>query len=139
MLFRSDTNGYQPEMIHMLMDKQMVDYIAIDIKNSFTKYGETAGINQFNQEIIKKSIRYLMTGNINYEFRTTVVKELHTKEDMLAIAKEIEGAKAYFLQGYQESYQVIAPGFHAYSKEEMEEIKDLVKPWIPGVELRGID
>ncbi len=138
-LVKLDTNGYHPEIIHLLMENKLVDYIAMDIKNSFTKYGETAGIKQFDNEKIEKSIHNLMTGDIDYEFRTTVVKELHTKEDMLAIAKEISGAKAYFLQGYQESEQVIAPGFHAYSKEEMAEIKEMIKPWIPSVELRGID
>lgn len=138
-LVKLDTNGYHPEVIPLLMENKLIDYIAMDIKNSFTKYGETAGIKNCDNDKIRKSIQYLMTGNIKYEFRTTVVKELHTKEDMLEIAKEIEGAKAYFLQGYQESEQVISPGLHAYSKEEMEEIKEIVKPWIPGVELRGID
>ena len=80
-----------------------------------------------------------MTSESEYEFRTTVVKELHAKEDMLAIANEIKGARAYFLQGYKESEQVISPGFHAYSKKEMEELEEAVKPWVPSVLLRGID
>lgn len=80
-----------------------------------------------------------MNSGISYEFRTTVVKEFHTREDMLAIGREIEGAEAYFLQEYKDSEQAIERGFHAYGKEEMEAFAELLRPFIPNVMIRGMD
>ncbi len=138
-LVKLDTNGYCPEVIRKLTEKGLVDYIAMDIKNDLKKYGETVGIQGIDAGRIMDSIRWIINGKMDYEFRTTVVKELHGREDMSAIGKAIKGAKAYFLQGYQESGGVIAPGFHAYGKEEMEELAEWVKPFVPNVQLRGVE
>ncbi len=138
-LVKLDTNGYCPEVIRKLTEKGLVDYIAMDIKNDLKKYGETVGIQGIDAGRIMDSIRWIINGKTDYEFRTTVVKELHGREDMSAIGKAIKGAKAYFLQGYQESGGVIAPGFHAYGKEEMEELAEWVKPFVPNVQLRGVE
>lgn len=138
-LLKLDTNGYCPEVIRKLTEKGLVDYIAMDIKNDLKKYGETVGIQGIDAGRIMDSIRWIINGKTDYEFRTTVVKELHGREDMSAIGKAIKGAKAYFLQGYQESGGVIAPGFHAYGKEEMEELAEWVKPFVPNVQLRGVE
>ncbi len=137
-LVKLDTNGYCPEVIRKLAEKGLVDYIAMDIKNDLKKYGETVGIQGIDAGRIMDSIRWIINGKTDYEFRTTVVRELHGREDMSAIGKAIKGAKAYFLQGYQESGGVIAPGFHAYGKEEMEELAEWVKPFVPNVQLRGV-
>ncbi len=137
-LVKLDTNGYCPEVIRKLTEKGLVDYIAMDIKNDLKKYGETVGIQGIDAGRIMDSIRWIINGKTDYEFRTTVVRELHGREDMSAIGKAIKGAKAYFLQGYQESGGVIAPGFHAYGKEEMEELAEWVKPFVPNVQLRGV-
>ena len=138
-LVKLDTNGYCPEVIRKLTEKGLVDYIAMDIKNDLKKYGETVGIQGIDAGRIMDSIRWIINGKMDYEFRTTVLKELHGREDMSAIGKAIKGAKAYFLQGYQESGGVIAPGFHAYGKEEMEELAEWVKPFVPNVQLRGVE
>lgn len=138
-LLKLDTNGYCPEVIRKLTEKGLVDYIAMDIKNDLKKYGETVGIQRIDAGRIMDSIRWIINGKTDYEFRTTVVKELHGREDMSAIGKAIKGAKAYFLQGYQESGGVIAPGFHAYGKEEMEELAEWVRPFVPNVQLRGVE
>ena len=138
-LLKLDTNGYCPEVIRKLTEKGLVDYIAMDIKNDLKKYGETVGIQGIDAGRIMDSIRWIINGKTDYEFRTTVVKELHGREDMSAIGKAIKGAKAYFLQGYQESGGVIAPGFHAYGKEEMEELAEWVRPFVPNVQLRGVE
>ena len=138
-LVKLDTNGYCPEVIRKLTEKGLVDYIAMDIKNDLKKYGETVGIQGIDAGRIMDSIRWIINGKMDYEFRTTVVKELHGREDMSAIGKAIKGAKAYFLQGYLESGGVIAPGFHAYGKEEMEELAEWVKPFVPNVQLRGVE
>lgn len=138
-LVKLDTNGYRPEVIRRLLQEKLVDYIAMDIKNSPQRYAETAGIVQLDVEQIRESIGLIMDSGIAYEFRTTVVKELHGEEELSAIGKEIAGARAYFLQGYQESDRVIAPGFHAYAKEEMEQLVECVRPYVANVQLRGMD
>lgn len=138
-LVKLDTNGYCPEVIRKLTEKGLVDYIAMDIKNDLKKYGGTVGIQGIDAGRIIDSIRWIINGKTDYEFRTTVVKELHGRKDMSAIGKAIKGAKAYFLQGYQESGGVIAPGFHAYGKEEMEELAEWVRPFVPNVQLRGVE
>ena len=110
-LVKLDTNGYCPEVTERLTARRLVDYIAMDIKNS----------------------------NVDYEFRTTVVRELHDKEDIFAIGRQIEGAKAYFLQGYQESEGVIFPGFHSYNKKEMERMAEEIRPFVSNVQIRGME
>ncbi len=138
-LVKLDTNGYRPEMIRKLTQKGLVDYIAMDIKNCMEKYGKTAGLQKLDTGRIKDSIHWIKNSGVDYEFRTTVVKELHGKKDLLAIGRQIEGAKAYFLQGYQEGKGVIAHGFHAYGKKEMEELAECIRPFVPNVQLRGIE
>lgn len=138
-LVKLDTNGYHPEITQKLLDAQLLDYIAMDIKNSFSRYAQTAGVTQLDLHKIKTSIHQIMNADIAYEFRTTVVRELHTKEDILSIAKEIAGAEAYFLQSYKETEQVIQKGFHSYSREELTEMSELASAYVPAVLLRGID
>ncbi len=138
-LVKLDTNGYRPEVIRLLLQEKMVDYIAMDIKNSPQRYAETAGVVHLEVERIRESIGLIMDSGIAYEFRTTVVKELHGEAELLAIGKEIVDARAYFLQGYQDSERVIASGFHAYTREEMERLANCVRPYVANVRLRGID
>lgn len=135
-----DTNGLAPDKLKELVESGYVDYIAMDIKNSFTKYPETIGLNESEAIIknIKKSINYLLTDVIDYEFRTTVVKEYHTKEDLLEIAKTIKGCKNYYLQQFVDSGRCIKEGLSSYSVEELNEIYDSVKKVIDNVQLRGV-
>ena len=84
--------------------------------------------------------RELMTGcGLPYEFRTTVVKQLHSREDILSIGRWLAGSRAYFLQSYQDSDAVLRPGYSAHSRETLKEFLSLVKPFIPSASLRGID
>ena len=136
-LVKLDTNGYRPEIIRELLKNGRLDYIAMDIKNSMERYGETAGLEELDIGRIRETIGLIMESGIEYEFRTTVAEELHRKEDMESIGREIKGAKAYFLQSYQESAGVIAPGFHAYGREGMEELAAAVRPFVPAVQIRG--
>lgn len=138
-LVKLDTNGYRPEVIEELLDKGLLDYIAMDIKNCLERYPQTTGIRELDKGRIRESISCIMNDSIPYEFRTTVVRELHTKENLLSAAKEIEGAEAYYLQAYRDSEGVMVPGFHAYEKEQMEELADLIKPIVPNTRLRGTD
>ena len=133
-----DTNGYKPEVLIELVELGLVDHVAMDIKNTLAKYTETVGLGEMDVTKIQKSIDFLKQGTVSYEFRTTVVKGLHTMADMEEIGKLISGAKQYFLQSYQESDHVISPIFSSYSKEELEQMRDLVKQYVEHVELRGV-
>lgn len=143
-----DTNGYHPEMLQELLQKGLIDYVAMDIKNCREKYAETVGKEDFAIERIEKSIEILKQTEIPYEFRTTVVKEFHTIQDILAIGEWIAGCPQYFLQQYQGNEKEIrtmlygvASGFNGYEKEEMAKMKESLQrlPQMTGnVELRGI-
>ena len=133
-----DTNGYKPEVLIELVELGLVDHVAMDVKNTLAKYTETVGVDKMDVTQIQKSIDFLKQDNVSYEFRTTVVKGLHTLADMEEIGKLISGAKQYFLQSYQESDRVISPIFSSYDKEELEQMRDLIKQYVEHVELRGV-
>ncbi len=134
-----DSNGYRPEILQKIVDERLVDYIAMDIKNSPSKYALTCGITNFHIENILKSIEILKCGSVEYEFRTTVVKELHTLEDLFEIADLVKGCKHYFLQCYIDSGHILESGYSAYSAEELLNFKNALLPIIPTVTLRGVD
>lgn len=135
-----DTNGLNPTRLKQIVESGYVDYIAMDVKNSLGKYALTAGVIEADnlQKQIKKSINYLLSDVIDYEFRTTVVRQFHTKEDLIEIARMIRGAKHYYLQQFVDSGRCIEEGFTAYSKDEMQELCDEVRKIIPEVQLRGV-
>lgn len=139
-----DTNGSNPEMLEALIGDGLIDYCAMDIKNSPAKYGLTIGLDgqaasAFDLSSIRASVRILMSQQmIPYEFRTTIVRELHEEEDMLAIAQWIAGADAYFLQSYTDSEGVLRRGFHAHSEETLKSYASLCQKFVPNTSLRGI-
>ena len=138
-----DTNGYRPEVLQSLLEKDLLDYVAMDIKNSPSKYAVTVGMN-VDTEKIKESVELLKASTIDYEFRTTVVKEFHDRNDFREIAEWIKGCPQYFLQQYKESDYMIcmSRAFHAYEKEEMEAFAGDVRAVLGEnglVSLRGID
>lgn len=137
-LIKLDTNGTNPEMLKRLYRDKLIDYVAMDIKSSPDKYEILCG-TACDIEKIEESIRFLMHSGVDYEFRTTVVRELHSKEDLLNAGKWIAGAKRYFLQSYQESEQNLSHGFHAFEKEELMEVVKQLEKEIPCVSLRGIE
>jgi len=140
LLVKLDTNGSFPERLRPLLEEGLVDYIAMDIKNCKEAYAETCGLRDMSAELpkIEESIHMIMNSGIPYEFRTTVVRELHSKERLIALAKEILGAERFFLQTFTDSGDLIGEGLSAYSAAEMEEILSLIKPYLPSAELRGI-
>ena len=109
----------------------------MDIKNSPSSYGKTVGIEQFNLAPIEESINILKNSGVDYEFRTTVVEELHTPHDIVAIGKWISGAKKYFLQSFVDSGDLIKDGMHGYDKNEMEKLVKLLEKDVPTAALRG--
>ena len=132
-----DTNGSYPEVLQSLINEGLVDYVAMDIKNSWNKYNVTSGFNQL--ENVKESISILLEGKIDYEFRTTVVKELHDKEDFEIIGQMIQGADNYFIQCFRPNENVIDKNLNAPDKNELIEYLTIVKKYIPNAKLRGID
>ena len=132
-----DTNGAYPERLRSIINKGLVDYVAMDIKNSKEKYALTAGAS-VDIEKISESVRILMTSDVEYEFRTTVVRELHSPEDVKSIGKWIAGADRYFLQSFTDSGEIIGDGYSAHSPQDMGALLDIVKQYIPTAALRGI-
>ncbi|MBR5312864.1 MAG: anaerobic ribonucleoside-triphosphate reductase activating protein [Clostridia bacterium] len=132
-----DTNGTRPDALERLLRDGLIDYAAMDVKNAFPYYGETVGLPDFDVTPVKESIALLMQSGIDYEFRTTVVREFHTVERIRELAESITGAKRYFLQGFKDSGELIADGLSAVSREEMEKMRDAANRFCP-TELRGM-
>ncbi len=133
-----DTNGCHPDALAAVLDRGLVDYVAMDIKNSPDRYAATAGVAAVDMDRVNESIGLLMTRAPDYEFRTTVVAQLHDADSFRAIGPWLRGAKRYFLQAFTDRDSVPFAGFTAPSKEEMEAYAALLRPYIPAVALRGI-
>ena len=132
-----DTNGYFPDRLAALLVSGMIDFVAMDIKNSLPRYAETAGLPALDTSVIERSIAIIRESGVPYEFRTTVVRELHTKEDILDIAALLKGSARYALQIFKDSGELIKDGLSAYSEEEMEELADAVRPFFGEVIIKG--
>jgi pyruvate formate lyase activating enzyme len=134
-----DTNGTNPEMMKSLVKNQLIDYIAMDIKNAKAKYNLSVGLREFSPDKINESIAFLLSSPLDYEFRTTVVKEHHTEEDMLSIGAWIKGANAYYLQAFEDSGDILTGGLSSPSKETLIHFAHLLTPYVKKVSIRGID
>lgn len=133
-----DTNGLLHDRLRAAVEAGAVDYVAMDIKNCKARYAETAGVPGLDLAPIEKSVQFLMEGKVDYEFRTTVVKELHNKADFGEIGRWLKGAKRYFLQSFKDSGDILSPGLSPMEKADLLEIRDRLRADIPVVELRGI-
>lgn len=133
-----DTNGSFPEKLISIVEKGLVDYVAMDIKNSKEKYGITIGVENFDITPIEKSVDFLKQGKVYYEFRTTVVKDFHTLEDIQDIVVWLKGAHKYFLQNFVDSGDLITDGLEPVSALLLKEMKEKATEFIPSVEIRGI-
>ena len=146
-----DTNGTNPAMLSSLIADGLIDYVAMDIKNSTDKYAETAGLGgkcrmqnakcriesaELIIEKVKGSATVLMQNRVDFEFRTTLVKELHNSEDIESIGRWLSGTEKYFLQTYRDEGDLIVGGFTAFTPEETKELLDLLKAYIPNAEIR---
>ena len=134
-----DTNGCHPELLRTMLERGLVDYVAMDVKNSPAKYAAACGMGTVDLAPIRQSIELLMTAAPDYEFRTTVVAELHEAADFAEIGQMIRGAKRYFLQAFTDRDTVPFEGFHAPAKEDMLRFADAVRPFVGEVSLRGVD
>lgn len=143
-LVKLDTNGSFPEKLAHLLDRSLVDYVAMDIKNSFYKYPLTVGIPDFDPKPVFKSAELLMNGNVPYEFRTTLVRAFHAPEDIEAIGKTVKGAKNYFLQNFEDSGDLVGFGaaspsvqLSGFSASEMEHFRDILAQYAENVGIRN--
>ena len=136
-LVKLDTNGSFPKKLKDLARKKLIDYVAMDIKNSPEKYALTSGIA--NWEKVRASVAFLLNGTVDYEFRTTVTGNLHEKSDFVSIGQWLTGAKRYFLQGFKDSGAILAgdAGQFAVSDDALKEFLSTVREFIPAAEIRG--
>jgi len=133
-----DTNGSFPERLKDIVNSGLADYVAVDIKNSKELYAETVGLERFDISKIEETVDFLINGNVDYEFRTTVVSQFHSVESITEAAKWIQGAKRYFLQNFIDSGNLIAENMSGVSKEEMEKMREAASQYVPNTQLRGI-
>lgn len=134
-----DTNGSFPEKLSALLEKGLLDYVAMDIKTSPERYAEVTGVtNESFFENVKKSVELLKECGIPHEFRTTTAKELQNAEDFLKIGQWLKCEKRYFLQQYESSGELVGKEMTPYEKEELEEFKKLMENFVEDVEIRGI-
>ncbi len=142
-----DTNGSSPARLRALLRENLVDYVAVDIKNSPEKYAATAGLPSLDLSFIRESIAILLEGRVDYEFRTTVVPGFHEEEDFPKMGKLIEGAERYFLQAFADSGDLVGGRATAgdiaahppFSREQMERFAAAASPYVKTVSLRGVD
>ncbi|MBO5364420.1 MAG: anaerobic ribonucleoside-triphosphate reductase activating protein [Clostridia bacterium] len=132
-----DTNGSFPDKLKELAKSGLIDYVAMDIKNSLQKYPVTAGCETLKLDRINESIDFLMQSSLHYEFRTTVVEELHTASDIKAIAKRIAGAQKYFLQNFVDSGNIIEKNLHSVNEETLELMKSAAAEFVKPAKIRG--
>ncbi len=136
-LVKLDTNGYRPKVLRDLLNCELLDYIAMDIKACRENYAVAAGVPGLDVAIIAESIEIIKNSGIPYEFRTTVVQGIHNVEEFEEIGKWLMGSRAYYLQAFRESENMIA--YNSFSKSEMERMASLARKYIEKVKLRGID
>lgn len=118
-LVKLDTNGCYPDALEEILSKRFVDYVAMDIKNSREKYSLTVGVPDFDLTPIDESIRLIRESGIDYEFRTTAVRQFHTAADFTAIGRWLRGSKNYYIQNFNDSGNLIGSGMSGFSEDEL--------------------
>ena len=133
-----DTNGTFPARLKSLVEKGLVDYVAMDIKNCKDKYALTTGTDSFDISKIEESVAFLLKDTVDYEFRTTIVDGLHETQDIVKIGEWIQGAKKYFLQNFVDSGNLIKSGLKAVSLDKLKEFAKLLENSVGKISLRGV-
>ena len=133
-----DTNGSFPDRLRTLVEEGLVDYVAMDIKNSRARYAETVAVAGFDLAPIEQSVAYLLSDAVDYEFRTTVAEGLHTPQDIGEIGEWLRGAKRYYLQNFVDSGDLISPEIRGVTPKTMTEYLEIVSPYVQNAALRGL-
>lgn len=134
-LTKLDTNGSRPDVLRALVEQHLVDYVAMDIKNSFAKYGVTAGFTELAP--VKESIAYLLRDTVPYEFRTTLVAQLHTAEDFSKISQAVAGCHRFYLQKFTDKGGCIAQNLTEVPEQEARAWAEILAKTVDCVKLRG--
>ena len=134
-----DTNGTNPEMVKSLFASGLVDYFAMDIKNDRESYSSIVGIDNYNTKKVEQTVEFFLSEKVDYEFRTTLVKEFHTKSNILGIANWIKGANKYFLQKFKDSESCIKSHLSPVEDKVALSFRDILLEYIPSTHLRGYD
>jgi len=140
-LVKLDTNGAFPDKLSSLIDKSLIDYVAMDIKNCPEKYPMTCGVKRPFEEFFapfKESINLLLKGQVPYEFRTTVVRELHSLDDIQKAGETIKGAPQWFLQCFKDSGDLLGSGLSAPDREILDKMRAAALTFVKKCEIRGI-
>ena len=134
-----DSNGTRPDVLKKLVLNGLVDYVAMDIKNSPEKYAYTCGLPEsYDLSKIEESKNFLMEGHVDFEFRTTVAKPFHTEEDFYKIGEWLKGSEKYFLQQFKDSGDIIGQEISSFNEREMEKFLNVLLPFVPNTQLRGV-
>ena len=142
-LVKLDTNGNRPEVLKALVEENIIDYVAMDIKNCPARYGETAGVPNMDLSHVEESIRFLLAGHVDFEFRTTVAQELHTPADFTQIGKWLQDldpdhkAEKFFIQPYVDRDSVLVGGMHTPPTEILVSMQENLGHFVGNVFLRG--
>ncbi|MDD2681285.1 MAG: anaerobic ribonucleoside-triphosphate reductase activating protein [Patescibacteria group bacterium] len=123
-LIKLDTNGTNPEMLQSLINDKLIDYIAMDIKASWEKYGSVVDI-PVNLDNLQKSVKIIMSSSLPYEFRTTLVPDLHQAEDIELMGQAIKGANRWYLQKFKPDTGLLDPSYEHKSTFTDQELKEL--------------
>ncbi len=142
-LTKLDTNGSRPEVLKKLVNAGLLDYVAMDVKNSPRRYGETTGLQNPNLEKIEESLRFLLSGAVDYELRTTVVEEFHDEDAILEMGHWLRNLdperkpKRFFLQPFVDRESVLAGGLHAPDSGKMANYRELLASFVEEISIRG--
>lgn len=134
-----DTNGTNFNLVKYLHENKLVDYFAMDIKNSRENYGQIIDIPNFDTKNVEKTVEYFLTSNVDYEFRTTLIREYHTKEDMVKIGEWIKGANKYFLQKFKNGENCLTQVLNDVPIDTAKEFLEIVSKSVKYASLRGYE
>ena len=132
-----DTNGYRPAVLKALTSEGLLDYVAMDVKNSLSRYPETVGISRFDITPIEESLDFLMEERVPFEFRTTLVKGLHTPESIAEMGERVRGRERFFLQTFEDSGDLIGEGLAGFDRGETEALLAVLCNYVPNAQIRG--
>lgn len=133
-----DTNGNHPDRLVRLWEQGLVDYVAMDVKNSPERYPETVGAPGLDLTPVRDSVAWLLEGHVEYEFRTTAVRQLHDAASFQTIGRWLQGARRYYIQNFVDRDTVLRAGLSGFEKAELEAFAGLVRPFVERVEVRGV-
>jgi pyruvate formate lyase activating enzyme len=144
-LVKLDTNGSRPAVLKALVAEKLIDYVAMDLKNSPTRYGQTVGVERINLAPLEESLCFLLSGAVDYELRTTIVEEFHDASSILEMGQWlcslVPGVKPMrlFLQPFRDRESVLFSGLHTPTGEKTKLFKDILLPFAEAVDIRGME